>query len=222
MSWKTAPAERRKHPSLALLALAVMLAVGAVLLARGISPHGAAERVVSIVREAGPAVYFTAMALLPFPLFWFTVPAGEAFAGQFTFPGVIAASLVAVAVNIAFSYWLARRLFRPLLTAWLEKRGHRIPQMTRENAVAVALMVRLTPGPPLCLQCYLLALAGMPFGLYMIVSWLVTVPWVVGGVILGRGILSGNLTLALTGLGVLGAVATGVHLWRRRQRGLRI
>ncbi len=197
------------------LAVVVVLAAAGLLRAGGSAPREAVTWGLGLIRAAGPAVFFTAMAVLPAPLFWFTVPAGEAFAAQLTLPGVIAAALAAVAVNIALSYWLAQRVFRPPLTAWLEKRGYRIPQLTRDNAVALALVVRLTPGPPLCLQCYLLALAGMPFRLYLVVSWLLTVPWVVGGVIVGRGVLAGNPLAALTGAGVLGATAAGFHLWRK-------
>ncbi len=207
----------RKMPWAACLAVGVALGIAGLLLSRGIAPREAVTQGLGLVRAAGPVAFFTAMAVLPVPLFWFTMPAGEAFTAQLTLPGVIAAALAAVAVNIALSYWLARRVFRPPLTRWLEKRGYRIPQLTRDNAVAVALMVRLTPGPPLCLQCYLLALAGMPFRFYLGVSWLLTVPWVVGGVIVGRGVLGGNPLAALTGAGVLGAAAAGFYLWRKKR-----
>lgn len=200
-----------------MLLIVAVLGIAGLLLARDLAPREAVGQVLGMIRAAGPVAFFAAMAVLPTPLFWFTVPAGEVFAAQLTLPGVIAAALAAVAVNIALSYWLARRVFRPPLTAWLEKHGHRIPQLTRDNAVAVALMVRLTPGPPLCLQCYLLALAGMPFRLYLIVSWLLTVPWVVGGVIVGRGLLGGDCLTALAGAGVLGAAAAGFHVWRKKR-----
>ncbi len=204
-------------PWVALLATVVVLGIAGLLVASDLAPGEAVARGLGLIRAAGPVAFFAAMAVLPVPLFWFTVPAGEAFAAQLTLPGVIAAALTAVAVNIALSYWLAQRVFRPPLTRWLERRGYRIPQLTRDNAVAVALVVRLTPGPPLCLQCYLLALAGMPFRLYLLVSWLLTVPWVVGGVIVGRGVLGGSPLTALTGIGVLGAAAAGFHLWRKKR-----
>ncbi|MCC6414298.1 MAG: VTT domain-containing protein [Opitutaceae bacterium] len=213
---KPAPNSRAKWWSI-LLAVVVALGIFGLPQMLELEPRAAVAQGLALIRAAGPWAFFTAMAVLPTPLFWFTVPAGEAFAAQLTLPGVIAAALAAVAVNIALSYWLARKVFRPPLTRWLEKRGHQIPQLTRDNAVAVALMVRLTPGPPLCLQCYLLALAGMPFRLYLLVSWLLTVPWVVGGVMLGRGVLGGDWLTALTGVGVLGAAAAGFCLWRKKR-----
>ncbi len=63
-----------------------------------------------------------------------------------------------------------------------------------------------------------LALAATPFRLYWIVSWLVALPWVCAGVILGRGLLSGNFSLAASGIGLLVAAALAARWWRRRRR----
>jgi uncharacterized membrane protein YdjX (TVP38/TMEM64 family) len=174
------------------------------------------EQAIAYVRAAGPGAFFIVMAVAPLPLAWFTIPAGEAFAAELTLPGVIAAALVAVAVQIAFYYWLARYALRPTVARWMERRGYAVPRLSNDNALAVVLLVRLPPGPPLPLQCLLLGLAEVPFRTYLIASWLITVPWVLGGVILGRGILHGNLALAGGGAGVIGAAAIAVYLARRR------
>jgi uncharacterized membrane protein YdjX (TVP38/TMEM64 family) len=78
------------------------------------------------------------------------------------------------------------------------------------------VLVRLVPGPPLPLQCFLLSLAGAPFVLYMVVSMAFSIPWVVGGIVLGKGILSGNVTLIAAAAGVIGATAIAAFLLRRR------
>ncbi len=173
------------------------------------------ESGMTLVRAAGPAWFFAAMAVLPLPLFWFTVPAGEAFAAQLTLGGVIAAALAAIAVNLALAYALARWALRPALARLIRSRGYTIPQVTAKNALMVVLLVRLTPGPPLFLQCWILAIAGVPFRLYMIASWLLTVPWIVGGVVLGRGALTGNFKILLAGAGVLVAAVMAVR-WLRK------
>ena len=177
------------------------------------------EAALGAIRAAGPGWYFSAMAVLPLPLAWFTVPAGGAFAAQLTLGGVVAAALAAVAVQLSLSYALARFGLRPVIERLLRLRGLGVPRVTPANALNVALLVRLTPGPPMFLGSCVLAVAEMSFGRYLVVSWLVALPWVIGGVVLGRGILSGNVKLAAAGLGLL-AVAIVVVRWWRRRRGL--
>jgi uncharacterized membrane protein YdjX (TVP38/TMEM64 family) len=207
------PPRRFPFLRLALLALAVLTL--ALLLLAG-DPRETIERGLEAIRTAGPVAYFSVMAVVPLPLAWFTIPAGEAFAAQMTLPGVIAAALVAVAVQVAWCYWAARRGLRPVLHAWLARRGYVVPAVSRENALAVALLVRLTPGPPIIIGSFVLGVAGVPFGIYLFVSLLVAIPWVIGGVVLGKGVLGGNFALGGIGLGVLGAGAAAAHLARKR------
>lgn len=178
--------------------------------------RGIVDRVISFVRGAGPVPFFVAMALLPVPLAWFTIPAGEAFGDELTLPGVIAASLAAMAVQVSLTYWLGRSAMGPRLQGWLTRRGYTVPRIQGENALAVVFLVRLVPGPPLPLQCFLLGLAHVPFRVYFGASWLVTVPWVIGGVVFGRGLLQGNAMLAILGASVIGATIAAIHLIRRR------
>ena len=91
-----------------------------------------------------------------------------------------------------------------------------MPRVTKENALTVTLVVRLTPGPPYAIQGYLLGLAEVPFGLYMLVSWPVQAAWGVGAIVLGQGILNGNFKLAAAGLAVLVAVVAAVQ-WLRKK-----
>lgn len=179
------------------------------------------EAGIAVLRAAGPGWYFVAMAVLPLPLATFTVPAGEAFAAQLTLPGVIAAGAAAVAVQQALTYWIARRWLRPVVARWLRRRGHTVPPVTPGNAVSVVLLVRFTPGPPMIAGSCLLALAATPFRIYLLVSWLAALPWVGAGVILGRGLLEGNLILAASGVGLIIAALIATRLIRRRwaQRG---
>ena len=193
----------------------LVLAGGAWLLGREAAPAAVLKEVLTTVRATGPWAYFTAMALVPLPLIWFTVPAGEAFAPQLTLPGVIAAAGVAVAMQQALSYAIARYALRPVVERLVRRRGWEVPRVTATNALGVALVVRLTPGPPMILGSCILALAAVPFRLYLVVSWLVALPWICAGVILGHGILEGRLAPALTGLSVLIAAAVAARLLRR-------
>ena len=211
------PAPTRSRPRL-LLAVALLGAAAVAASLLGLAPDWRAgiDRGMAWVRAAGPVTFFTAMALVPAPLWMFTVPAGEAFANVLTLPGVIAAALTAVAVQIALCYGLARYALRPIVEQGVRRFGYTVPRLTAGNALQVALLVRLTPGPPLPFQCCLLGLAEMPFRLYMIVSWLCTVPWVIGGVVLGRGVLAGNFATLLLGVSLLGAATIAVRLLRNR------
>lgn len=197
-----------------LVAVGVMVVL--FLLLRDVNPHETLTRLLAGVRAAGPVTYFAAMAVMPLPLTWFTVPAGELFAAQLTLAGVVMAALTAVALQLALNYVVARYGLRPAVERLISRRGYTIPRVTPENALSVALLVRLTPGPPMFLGSCILAVAKTPFRLYMIVSWLVSLPWVVVGVVLGRGIFSGDVKMIGLGLGALGMVIVGTHWWRRR------
>lgn len=209
----------KRLPVVKLAAAAIVFAVAAVLVLRGVDLAALKNQFIGIIRNAGPWVFFAAMALLPAvgaPLTLFTLTAGEAFASRMSMGGVIAVALIVVAFNLALSYWVARHALRPLLTRLLQRYGYQIPRVTPDNALSVALLVRCTPGPPYPLQCFVLGIAEVPFRLYMIVSWLTLLPWVVGAIVLGQGLFGGNFGAVFTGIGVL-VIATVAVQWLRRK-----
>jgi uncharacterized membrane protein YdjX (TVP38/TMEM64 family) len=211
------PLDAKSTPSWWRMGLvAVVVVVIITLLLRDVNPHETLNRMLAGVRAAGPETYFFVMAVMPLPLTWFTVPAGELFADQLSLAGVVMAALIAVALQLALNYVVARYGLRPAVERLISRRGYTIPRVTPENALSVALLVRLTPGPPMFLGSCILAVAEMPFRLYMIVSWLVALPWVIVGVVLGQGIFSGDVKIIGLGVGVLGMVIVGTHWWRRR------
>jgi uncharacterized membrane protein YdjX (TVP38/TMEM64 family) len=213
------PRARRKLPLVKLgVAAAVALAV-AFLVLRGVNYRALAEQGVGIVRSAGPWAFFAGTAVLPAvgaPLSLFTITAGELFAPLLTIGGVIAVTMLAISVNLALTYWLARYTLRPLLTRLAEHYGYRVPRVNAANALSIALAVRLTPGPPFFMQSYILGLAEVPFRIYMVVSVLGITPWAVGCIVLGKGVLNGNFRLAIYGVGVIVAATVIVHMIRKR------
>jgi uncharacterized membrane protein YdjX (TVP38/TMEM64 family) len=88
--------------------------------------------------------------------------------------------------------------------------------VTKENALTVTMLVRLTPGPPYALQACVLGLAEVPFRLYLLVSWLAMVPWTLGAIILGKGLFSGKFGMAASGMGVLVVALILVQVVRRK------
>jgi uncharacterized membrane protein YdjX (TVP38/TMEM64 family) len=178
-----APAPKKKLPLVPLGILAVLAIVVAVLVLRGLDYRVLIQRGLEVIRSTGPATFLIATAFLPAfgaPLSVFTLTAGELFAPQMTMLGVIAAMMLAIAFNLAFTYYLARYALRPILSKVVKRYGYSIPSVTPENALSISLTLRLTPGPPFALQSYILGLAEVPFRLYMVVSWLCILPWAVG------------------------------------------
>jgi uncharacterized membrane protein YdjX (TVP38/TMEM64 family) len=213
------PLKKRKLPLLKLSVLAAALAVGGVLVLRGVNLRALAEQGMTTIRTAGPWAFFGGIVVLPTigaPLLAFTVTAGEAFAARMTMTGVIVAVLAAIAGNLALNYWLARYALRPLLSRVANHYGYRVPRVTPANALSIILVLRLTPGIPFFMQSYILGLAEVPFRLYMVTSWVCTVPMVIGAVILGRGIFSGHYRTALAGLAVIVVAVVVVHWLRKR------
>lgn len=193
--------------------------VGAGLFLRGVNVGDLLDRGLALVRGGGPVLFFAAEALLPAlgaPLAAFNLVAGEAFAPQMTMPGVVAAAMVAIALNLALTYWLARHAFRPFLTKLVARYGYTVPRVTAANALTVSLVVRLTPGPPFFLQGYLLGLAEVPFRLYMIVSWLAVLPWAVAFIVLGKAAREGSFGKIVTAVGLIVVAVVAVQLIRRR------
>jgi uncharacterized membrane protein YdjX (TVP38/TMEM64 family) len=213
------PRARKKLPLVKLgIAAAVAVAVGIAVL-RGMDYKVLEEQGLRLIRSAGPWAFFAGVAILPAfgaPLSAFTIMAGEVFAPLMTLGGVIAAAVVAIGINLALTYWMARYALRPLLSRLAERYGYKIPTVTKANALSIALAVRLTPGPPFFVQSYLLGLAQVPFRLYMIVSWLCILPWAIGLIVLGKGALNGNFKTVLYGVGVIVVATVVVQAIRKR------
>jgi uncharacterized membrane protein YdjX (TVP38/TMEM64 family) len=171
------------------------------------------------LREAGPAVFFIAMALLPaagFPLLAFTLTAGPVFGPTLGTGWVIVWSLAAVIVNLLLTYWLAARAFRPLVSRLLAYFDFRLPENPGDGAWQLSLIVRLTPGPPFWVQSYLLGLVRVPLVPYLTVSTGVVAGYIVALVWGGEAITSGNGRLAFAAAGVLAVSIAGLQLLRKR------
>jgi uncharacterized membrane protein YdjX (TVP38/TMEM64 family) len=199
--------------------VAVALGAVAVLALRGVDVRGFAAHGFDFIRGAGPWVFFGAMAVLPafaFPITLFYLAAGPAFGAQMTMPGVVAASMAALAVNFALTYWLAHRALRPAVEWLLSHTRFRVPQVKQENELTVAVLMRVTPGPPLFLQGYILGLAGVRFRTYMAVSVAVQGVLGTGFIVFGKALMEGKGGMAVMGILVLVAAMVLLHVLRKR------
>jgi uncharacterized membrane protein YdjX (TVP38/TMEM64 family) len=220
MSVATTP-PKRKLPVAKLAVGGVVVIVAAVLLLRGVKieeVRAYVDRFVEIIRDAGPVVFFLAMAILPalgVPLSLFALAAGDAFASRMTMPGVIVTALAAMAANLAVAYWLARYALRPPLSRLVAHYGYNVPRVTSSNALGVTVIVRFT-GAPFFLQNCVLGLAEVPFGLYLLVSALATGPFVVAFIVLGKAVREGGFAKIATGVAVLVVAIVLVQVLRRK------
>ena len=202
---------------LGIVAVAV-IAVG-VLLLRGVDVRGLATQGFDLIRAGGPWVFFGAMAVLPAigaPMTPFYLLAGPAFGEQMTLPGVVAAEVATLVVSFSLSYWLSGRALRPAVEWLLSHTRFRVPQVKPENELTVTVLVRVTPGPPLVLQSYILGLAGVRFRTYLAVSMAVQTVMCAGVTIFGKALMEEKGGLALMGVMVLVAAVVLVQLLRRK------
>lgn len=214
-----APAPRIPRALLVKAALAlVALAVGAVVVARGLDLKSLVESGLGLLREAGPLAFFTGMALLPLggvPMLAFTLPAVPLYGPAFGPAVVVGLSLAAVTVNFCLSYALARRGLRPLLQRLIRRLGYELPAVEGGDANDLVILLRVTPGIPFFAQNYLAGLAEVPFGRYFVISVLIAWPLNVAFLLFGDALLHGKGQLALLSLCALVALTTALHLVRK-------
>jgi uncharacterized membrane protein YdjX (TVP38/TMEM64 family) len=203
---------------LALLALVVLLQFWSVQELVALA-KGGIERVRAWAETVGPLPFFAAMALLPavgFPISVFTLMAGGLFARQIGLGWTIVAALLAMGVNLALTYWLARYALRPLLEGLVRRLGYGLPEVSKENHAGLTLFIRVTPGPPYFVQSYLLGLAEVRFVTYFWLSWLVQGAYAVALVVFGDSLMQGNGKVIFIAVSVLVGIAVAVKMLRRR------
>jgi uncharacterized membrane protein YdjX (TVP38/TMEM64 family) len=215
-------AESAPRPNRALLLkLAVaggVLLVAAVLVARGLDLKALVARGLELIGQAGPVVFFGSMALLPsfgVPLSPFSLTAGSVFAASLGMPLVIVFALAAVTFNVMFSYYLARRAFRPLLEKLVVRLGYKLPEVAAGDETDLIILLRVTPGVPFPVQNYLLGLAQVPVVKYAVISCAVQWSFNTAFILFGDALLHGKGKLALLGLCGLVALTVGTHLLRK-------
>jgi uncharacterized membrane protein YdjX (TVP38/TMEM64 family) len=215
------PATPLRDKKILLLKLAVGLALVAVvagLVLSGVDVRGLGHQGIEAVRAAGPLAFFAAMAVLPavgVPLLVFMLPVGKLFGERFGLPVVVAYSLVAITVNLLFTYWLARWALRPPLARLIERLGYKLPQVNSGDATDLVIILRVTQGIPFLVQNYLCGLAEVPFRKYLLVSCLAGWPAAAAYVVFGRALLEGNGRTILIAVGALAALIAATHLVRR-------
>ena len=170
---------------------------------------------VDLLAGFGPVTFFAAMAILP--SLWAPVSPFLILAGAlYDMPLALLGSGLALSSNMAISWLVAGRWFRPPFERLVHRFGYTVPEMTKETMVTVAALLRVTPGMPFPLQNYLLGLARMPFGWYMAVSLPLNLSIAFSIVWFGDALLKGNATMILLALSVIIALSLAVRQLRAR------
>lgn len=209
----------KKLPVLKLAVAVAVMAIGALVLLRGVDVRGAIDEGLEIIRGAGPVAFFVAMALLPavgVPASVFTLTAGPVFGPKLGMPVVVVLSVAAMMFNIVMTYFLARRAMRPVLEKLIQRLGYKLPDVPREDMMDLTIVVRVTPGSPFPVQNYLLGLARVPFGMYVAVAFVVQAIYTPAFVLFGDALLHGKGKMVMIA-GSLLVVAVVATQWVRKR-----
>lgn len=141
--------------------------------------------IVEAIHAAGAVPFFAGLALLPLiglPVTPFYMLGGAVFGEWICLAGVS----VSLLLNLLLSYAMAHCWLSAGLERLLSRRGRpRLPEVKGRNIWVYTLAIRLAPGPPLCIKNYLVALAGVPLGPYLLVSWPIAMGYAAGFIIVG-------------------------------------
>lgn len=215
----SASSPQKKGLLIKLVILAVIVAVVVALLLRGVNLRALLNQTLAWIRGVGPTTFFVAMAILPsfgFPLLGFTLPVGPVFSPQLGIPLVIFLVTLSMTCNLLLTYWLARYAFRPFLERLIVRLGYQLPQVAPQDRLSLAVLLRVTPGPPFCLQSYILGLAEVPLRIYMLVSCLITIPQAIALILFGDSLMKGKGKVAFLAFSVIVALSVLIHWVRRR------
>lgn len=211
--------DARKKRLVRLLVGLALLGCALGLLALRVDLRALMERCLDYVRAEGAAVFFGAMAVLPlfgFPLSAFVLSAGPVFAPTLGPGAVIACGTAALAVNVSLSYWFAAFALRPWMERVIRWLGYGVPKLPEGRDWEFTLVLRVVPGIPFFLQNYLLGLARVRFGIYMLVSMAVPTTYLTIAVLAGDALAHGDKRkLMLAGV-LFAVVGLGLHLLRKR------
>jgi len=111
--------------------------------------------------------------------------------------------LVATALNMTWTYWVAARPARGLVEKLLAATTIQIPELPKGDHLRMILILRLTPGIPLFLQNYLLGFFRVPFRMYLPISIGCNGLISIGVVLSTAGVANGSLMPVISGVALV-------------------
>lgn len=153
------------------------------------------------LKNISPLAFFSLMAVVPIV----PVPMSIFYLSCGIFPPAVAllGILIAIPINFAITYWLAKTLLHPLATKLLARANLKIPApSSRKNGILFSIFIRIC-GTPYTLQNYIIPLAGVSFRDYLLFGLPFQYIPAIAMMFLGNSILHGkgrNAVLAIVAL----------------------
>jgi uncharacterized membrane protein YdjX (TVP38/TMEM64 family) len=197
---------------LAIVALLILALLGGLILHEvGLTGlKSAMRRVADACAGVPPPVFVLAVTFLPYvgvPTSALYIVAGGAY-GHWPALGW---SWLGLLLNMIVGYGIGSWLRGPI-SRRLERRGYRLPEVPPNEHWRLILLIRILPGPPLVVQNLLLAVAGVPFLTYLLVSMPAQMLFVLGFVFSGDALFKGSTGLLITGVCLLVALTLLAHI----------
>lgn len=182
--------------------------------------HDGIERVLDWVREAPFPLFILLTGLLPLtgiPVTALYIIAGAVYSPVYGIPATLGGLCLGLLLNLLVSYYAAR-WFRGPVDRLLRRFGATLPTFSGMQPWKVVLLVRITPGAPLMVQNFLLGMAHMPLGTYLVVSMLAELLIAGGYMTAGRSFSTGRWGMLPAGIGLVVAALLIASLLRDRLR----
>ena len=170
--------------------------------------------------EANPWALVLALMILPgvgFPVSPLLVLFGVVLGPRFGMPLTCLIGVCAHSICSAWFYFLAAGPLRDVLKRTVLK-DRPLPEMSGGNALRLGLMIRMAPGLPYPIQNIALAVMGMRFWMYLLVSVPTTSIYTIGFIVTGGAIFQGKAGLAITGIFLLIVVLLATRMWMNRAK----
>jgi uncharacterized membrane protein YdjX (TVP38/TMEM64 family) len=149
-----------------LLSFSLLLGGGLLLL---IAIEFDVRRILPLIRDTHPLYFVLLMSTLP--LIGLPIAAFYLYAGSvYVWWQAWALCTLALGINISISYPIARYLLASPISVLLAKYERSLPELTEVNQFRVTFLVRAIPGVPYFMQNYILALFGVRFVPYLVIS----------------------------------------------------
>jgi uncharacterized membrane protein YdjX (TVP38/TMEM64 family) len=97
----------------------------------------------------------------------------------------------------------------------LTRLGYKIPQVQKGDENGLIVLLRVTPGIPFPVQNYLLGLARVSFGRYLLISFAIQGPLNAAFIIFGEALLSGKGKVAFYGISAILVLLAGTAFLRK-------
>lgn len=166
------------------------------------------QQINTLLNEKTPTwLFLVLMAILPivgFPISPFLILAGI----KFSLVNAFLITLGLMAVHMLLSYLLARYVLRKPIESMLNRWDYKIPTVPEDRRIPYTFFFAALPGMPYAIKNYALALADVPFTIYLIFNGGVQFLWCIPFIVLGESASEMNywyfLLFFLLMLGVYG------------------